>query len=564
MHDECDEHLVEELGNNNEGNFADECDQYYDEKTGGELPPRLVMAAAEEEVEFMRKIELYEVVSLEECYADTGASPISTKWARTNKGTEQAPDIRCRLVARDFKPKGEKDRADLFAATPPLEAKRLLFRQTARHPTVWRRGGYESVKIRLIDVKKAHLNAQVTNGEMVYVQLPPEDHQVGMCARLKRWLYGMRPAASAWEHDYSDKLESVGFKKGAAAPTVFFNAETQVRCVVHGDDFTFSGAQRDLEEITAKMKTGYELKVRANIGGQPNDDREATTLNRKLCYGEKAITYEADPTHVKLICEALGLNEDSNGLVAPIGKDTKYESDDVELGKAEARLFRATAARANFLAIDRPDIQYATKEICRDMSRPKVGSWKRLKRLARYLVEHTKVIWKFGADGRTDDDDQINVYSDSDWTGCLETRKSTSGGIACVGVDAIKSWSSTQATIAISSGEAEYYALVKSAAEGLGIQSLAEDLGWNLDVVIWVDATAAKSLASRVGLGKIRHLETKYLWVQEAVQRRRITIKKIWGQVNRADVLTKPQNAETMRVQLARVNIDVHNRGSQS
>ena len=137
---------------------------------------------------------------------------------------------------------------------PPLEAKKLLFRQAARQRRVWRRGRWEKLKLRFIDVKKAHLNGFVDEDQAVYVELPPEDAKPGMCARLRRWLYGMRPAASAWEKDYTDKLESVGLYRGASAPTVFYNAELEVRCVVHGDDFAVLGAENDLNAVTEQMK----------------------------------------------------------------------------------------------------------------------------------------------------------------------------------------------------------------------------------------------------------------------------------------------------------------------
>ena len=66
----------------------------------------------------------------------------------------------------------------------------------------------------------------------------------GHCGRLRRWLYGMRQAASAWERDYSKKLVAIGRTKGIVAPTVFFWEERGVRCVVHGDDFTLTGNAR--------------------------------------------------------------------------------------------------------------------------------------------------------------------------------------------------------------------------------------------------------------------------------------------------------------------------------
>ena len=99
----------------------------------------------------------------------------------------------------------------------------------------------------------------------------------------------------------------------------------------------------------------------------------------------------------------------------------------------------------------------------------------------------------------------------------------------------------------MSAGEAEYYALVKAAAEGLGIQARARDLGIELTLRIWVDSTTADAIASRIGLGKVRHMEVKYLWAQEAHQNKRFCIRKIAGERNPADVLTKPKSVSDMQ-----------------
>ena len=103
------------------GEWAEE--DYADEKTGENLDFGMVNAAREEEVTFMKKILLYDEVWVEECREDTGKAIVSAKWVDLNKGSQGTPDVRCRWVARDFKPKGDKDREDLFAAMPPLEAK---------------------------------------------------------------------------------------------------------------------------------------------------------------------------------------------------------------------------------------------------------------------------------------------------------------------------------------------------------------------------------------------------------------------------------------------------------
>ena len=103
----------------------------------------------------------------------------------------------------------------------------------------------------------------------------------------------------------------------------------------------------------------------------------------------------------------------------------------------------------------------------------------------------------------------------------------------------LKSWSSTQKSIATSSGEAEFYALTKAAAEGLGVQAVAADLGWIFKLQVWVDSTAARAVANRTGLGKVRHLEVRFLWVQEALRDGRFKLFKVAGVQNPAHVATK-------------------------
>ena len=73
--------------------------------------------------------------------------------------------------------------------------------------------------------------------------------------------------------------------------------------------------------------------------------------------------------------------------------------------------------------------------------------------------------------------DQMDTYADSDWAGCPRSRRSTSGGCIMVGSHLLKFWSSIQAGVAMSSGEAEFYGVVRGAGQGLGYQSLIKDLG---------------------------------------------------------------------------------------
>ena len=146
---------------------------------------------------------------------------------------------------------------------------------------------------------------------------------------------------------------------------------------------------------------------------------------------EDGIEYEADKKHAVRIWEELGMDEKTKGRDCPISKadDQNVDGEDeTELSKEEASKFRRIAATANFLALDRTDIQYAVKEICRDMSRPMMKSWGKLKRIARYLIKHPRMVWKY-PEVEEHEVEVLDAYTDSDWAGCLGTRKSTNGGV---------------------------------------------------------------------------------------------------------------------------------------
>ena len=117
----------------------------------------------------------------------------------------------------------------------------------------------------------------------------------------------------------------------------------------------------------------------------------------------------------------------------------------------------------------------------------------------------------------------------------------------------IKHWSHTQSTVALSSAEAELTGLCKGGAAGIGLQSLCADLGLKLKLRLHSDSTAAIGVCRRRGLGKIRHLAVADLWLQDKVKNGDITVHKVLGSDNPADVLTKWVERATLEKALERV-----------
>ena len=98
--------------------------------------------------------------------------------------------------------------------------------------------------------------------------------------------------------------------------------------------------------------------------------------------------------------------------------------------------------------------------------------------------------------------------------------------------------------MALSSGEAEYYGIVKGVSQGLGFKTMFKEAGVNVKLVVKTDASAAKGIAMRRGMGKIRHIEVNQLWIQDKVAKGEVKIVKIGTTENLADHLTKYLNCE--------------------
>ena len=413
---------------------------------------------------------------------------------------------------------------------PPLEAKKVLFSIAVSGRA---RSG-EVRKLSFADVKKAYLHAPVRGDK--YVQLPAEDAAEGMCGKLNVSLYGTRDAARNWEEKYVEVMSELGFVVGKSSPCLFWNEKRDLRSVIHGDDVTTVGDDENLSWFEQALGEKLEVKVRARLGPEKADAKSVRILNRIVEWRPDGIRYEADQRHVEEVVKALGLGE-SKAAVSPGVRETEQSAEDGEkLGASDTRWFRGLVAKLNFVAQDRPDIQYATKEVCREMSAPTVGGIRRLKRLARYLRGAPRMrLWY----KRQKEQIVVTAVVDADYGGCVETRRSTSGGVLKIGHHCVKSWSVTQAAVALSTGEAELYGVVKGAGVLMGAVSLARDLGLDMRGVLHTDSSAAKGIASRRGLGKVKHVDVRNLWIQDVVRSGRIGIVKIPGGENAADVLTK-------------------------
>jgi hypothetical protein len=504
------------------------------------LKDALVAEARAKEMTYFTNKGVWRKVPKAVARQETGRPPISVRWVDVNKGDDLCPNYRSRLVARQLKAT-DKSGQNFFAPAPPIEALRTVLSMSQTRIGTWQPDwdpmSPNRIQISTLDVSRAYFNAKIEADDgPCFVDLPKEDPQwATMCGQLLRHMYGTRMAADGWQQEYSTLLVGLGFVQGLSCPNVFHHPEKGIVCSVHGDDFTSCGAKPALDWMEQAIASNYEVTVGPRLGPGPEDAKEARVLNRVIRWNGNQLEYEADPRQLERLVADCGL-EGCKAMATPGVRASFVELEaDAPLPSQQHTAFRGASARGNYLSTDRLDCHFACKEICRWMSSPSQQSWKALKRLCRYLAGVPRIVYVY----RQQEAGVIDVYTDTDWAGCPKTRKSTSGGCMMLGGHTIKHWSSTQAGVSLSSGEAEFHGVVRGAGMGLGYQALLRDVGVDIPLRVWTDSSAAIGIAGRQGLGKLRHLDAHTLWLQQAVRSGRVDLKKVPGTANPADLLTK-------------------------
>ena len=259
------------------------------------------------------------------------------------------------------------------------------------------------------------------------------------------------------------------------------------------------------------MSSVYEIKAEyLGPKGEGKCKEEVRVLNRTIRWKKEGLEYEPDQRHAELMAREMGV-ESSKGAPTPMVAakcSVEARENSPDLQGHEASNYRGLVARGNYLAQDRPDISFATKAVAKHMAKPKACDWTAVKRLARYLAQHGRLVQTFPWQSLPS---TVTAVTDSDWAGDAIDRKSTSGGLLLFGTHVLKSWSSTQQVTAMSSGEAELYALIKGAAQAKGMISFLSDYGFKCSGLVRTDSSAALGIVHRRGLGRTRHIECQYL-----------------------------------------------------
>ena len=454
-----------------------------------------------------------------------GGKYISTRWEEVPKWKEGKWIVRSRFVAREFKWK-DPGRDDIFGVTSSANTGRILDYLVAK----------KQLRVYLADVECAFFHAP--EADEVYVEPPAEwkeDHpDQDYVWQLVKQLYGRRPAPRAFSDFVAGVLiDEIGMKRCVEVPHLYYHEETEVCLEVHVDDFYAVGPGESAGNLLRKIGQYLTLKVE----GPYDEGSTFVHLKRVRTVTTEGVYISASPNHLKKLLKALDLTEDSKGRDTPITKPVVGSDQDEELPVEQWTQFRGVVGILMYMSTDRPDIQYTVNELSSLMSKPTQRGWESAKHLVRYLLKTKDYALFFGREAENCDD--VVIMTDSDWATDQQNRKSKSAVHIYVGDCLLYSYTRRQTVIAQSSAEAEFYATASGVSEGILLRKVLAFFGLPLGLRVLTDSAANNAMAHRLGVGKVRHLETKVLWLQQLVYQGLLTMTWRAGRFNNADLGTK-------------------------
>eukprot|EP00435_Cladocopium_sp_Y103_P060379 s975_g22.t1 len=454
---------------------------------------------------------------------------------------------RCRIVAREFKT-GATDENN-FSPTSSFASVRVLLTFALIY----------NLAVSALDVKDAFL--MVPQVELMYVKIP------------------------MWHQHIGGLCEQADLEAFPGAPKILRHRDINRKIYVniHVDDILLVCNPGDVEWF--QQTVGETLTMKLDGPYLPGSGKQLMYLKKTMTMQPNGILIQPSSTYIpKLVALMKVSGRRKKGLpyhatLENFNADLMLESE--LLDAEQAATFRSGLGLVLYLAMDRPDIQFAVKTLASYMSKPSVKAMSALKHLASYLdgtaddgvllqtTDESQCVFDVWRDDVVIPDEatipseqstarfNIDAFSDSSWADCKTTRKSTSSGLVFVNGAMVLSICRTQASVALSSCEAELYAangLMAElyAANGLMVECLflyrlckflckdtSEQNSADVQQRLFMDSSSAMALLQRAGTGRLKHVQIRQFYLQNLLRAGIFTIHKIHTKLNPSDLNTK-------------------------
>lgn len=439
---------------------------------------------------------------------------LTNKWVLKQKNDGK---YKARLVARGCEQKPGIDYEETFSPVINNSSIRAMLAIAANKH-------YHIIKL---DIKTAFLYGDIT--EDLYMHVPEGyEKQEGKICKLRKSLYGLKQSPLKWNQKFSSALKSKGLFPLETEPCIFKTEKGDIILGIYVDDgFLIGENEIQLRCLLKKLEKDFKMTYTE----APN-----TFLGMEIIRTETEIRLGQEE-YATNILEKFNM-ENSKPCPTPL---VKTQEEKVKINTEDVGFpYREAIGSLLYLSNKtRPDLAFSVNFESRNMEQFTDVDVKNVKRTFRYLngSKNMNISYKVQSDLTV-----LNAYSDSDFAGDAETRRSTTGYIIMYCGGPLQWCARKQPIVALSSCEAEYIAAAECCKELLYLKSLLEELiQTKVTVNLNVDnQSAIKLIENGVVNRRSKHIDVRYKFIHENVVKGTLQIKYVPTSINCADLLTKP------------------------
>lgn len=482
--------------------------------------------AMETEMRSLRENEVWELVKL-----PPGRKTVGSKWVYKQKtGPDGSVErFKARLVAQGYTQQYGTDYDETFCPVVRQESLRVLLALSVQH----------GLKLHQVDVTTAFLNGALE--EEVFMRQPEGFEIKGkkhLVCKLKKSIYGLKQSPRCWNVALDTHLKEMGFTQSNNDPCIYHKntGGDMLLMGVYVDDIILAGKKEsDLEQVKTALGKKFDIKDLGQL---------SYFLGVKVKQQRNGAIWIGQPTYTKNILSEFGM-QDCKPVSTPVSVEAKLTKATDDENCIDQKKYQSAIGSLMYLSVStRPDISYAVSSLARFSSKPTQRHWVALKRLLRYLKGTTKHGILYKREGPS----ACIGFSDADWAGDTNDRKSTSGYMFMINGGAISWKSQKQRCVALSTAEAEYVAMASAAQESVWLRQLIAELtnASKPSTLIYEDNQSAIAMTKNPQFhGRAKHIDIKHHFIREQVAQGVITLEYCPTTEMTADILTKGLSRET-------------------